>query len=87
MALGVVLIGSLIVLIIIGPTGALAYYEYHKKIDTVEAELAQLKEDKAALKNRVELLSPDHADPDLVDELLRRNLNVAHPDDLVVPRL
>ncbi|OYZ43953.1 MAG: septum formation initiator, partial [Novosphingobium sp. 16-62-11] len=28
---------------------------------------------------------PRHADPDLVGELLRSNLNVAHPDELVIP--
>ena len=37
------------------------------------------------LKNRVALLDPRHANPDLVDELVRKGLNVAHPDEVIVP--
>ncbi|MDG2002294.1 MAG: septum formation initiator, partial [Novosphingobium sp.] len=36
------------------------------------------------LRNRVELLNPDHADPDLSGQLLRSQLNVAHPDEMVM---
>jgi cell division protein FtsB len=37
------------------------------------------------LKNRVALLNPDHANPDMVDEMVRKELNVAHPDEVIVP--
>ena len=37
-----------------------------------------------AVSNRVALLDPRHADADLAGELLRRNLNVAHPDEMVM---
>jgi len=30
------------------------------------------------------LLDPRHADPDLTGELLRSNLNVIHPDEMVL---
>jgi hypothetical protein len=30
------------------------------------------------------LLDPRHADSDLAGELLRRNLNVVHPDEMVM---
>jgi cell division protein FtsB len=43
-----------------------------------------LEEERSALENRVELLDPDHVDPDLSSELVRQNLNVAHPDEYVV---
>jgi hypothetical protein len=36
------------------------------------------------LKNLVVLLDPDHVDPDLSTELVRRNLNVAHQDEYVL---
>jgi hypothetical protein len=36
------------------------------------------------LKNRVDLLDPDHADPDLSGELVRDKLNVIHPDEVVI---
>ena len=37
-----------------------------------------------ALKNRVALLHPDAADPDMVGELLRSQLNVVHPNEVVI---
>ena len=40
---------------------------------------------RAELKNRVDLLDPKHADPDLVDELARKDLGVAHQDEVIVP--
>ncbi len=43
-----------------------------------------LEEERAELRNRVELLDPERTDPDLVGELLRSNLNVVHPDEIVI---
>ena len=41
--------------------------------------------ERAVLQNRVELLDPKHVDPDMVDELVRKELNVVHPDEVIVP--
>jgi cell division protein FtsB len=49
-------------------------------------EIARLTALRDRLQNRVGLLDPRHADPDLVGELLRRDLNVAHPDEIILPR-
>ena len=43
-----------------------------------------LDKQRAELKNRVDLLDPHHADPDMVDELVRKKLNVVNPDEVVV---
>jgi cell division protein FtsB len=69
-----------------GPSGLLAWSENRRLLDERRAELARLTAERDRLRNRVELLDPRHADPDLVGELLRSNLNVAHPDEVVVPR-
>ena len=69
-----------------GPSGVLAWSENSRLLTEREAELAQLAARRDELRNRVELLDPDHADPDLVGELLRKNLNVAHPDEIVIAR-
>ena len=69
-----------------GPSGVLAWSENSRLLKEREAELAQLTGRRDELRNRVELLDPDHADPDLVGELLRKNLNVAHPDEIVIAR-
>ena len=68
-----------------GPSGLLAWGENARLLEQREAEIARLAADRDQLKNRVTLLDPQHADPDLVGELLRSNLNMAHPDELVIP--
>lgn len=70
---------------IIGPNGALAYGDIEKHLDRKKTELAMLSKQRETLKNRVALLDPRHADPDMVDELVRKDLNVAHPDEMIVP--
>lgn len=81
---------SLVVLLIIGgfavagPSGLLAWSENLRLLDQRQAQLAALQEERAALKNKVALLHPDHADPDMVGELLRSQLNVVHPDEVVI---
>ena len=49
-----------------------------------EARIAMLTDQRDALRNRVELLDPDGADPDLVSELVREDLGVIHPDEVVI---
>ena len=69
---------------IAGPYGVLAWGENLQLLDQRTARIAALQADKARLENLNMLLHPDHADPDLVGELLRRNLNVVHPDEVVL---
>jgi cell division protein FtsB len=69
---------------IMGPNGALAYGDIQRQLVKRQADLALLEKQRAELKNRVALLDPRHADPDMVDELARRKLNVVHPDDVIV---
>lgn len=70
---------------VLGPTGILAWGEYQKVLDVREVQLAQLQVTRDALKNRVKLLDPRGADPDLIGELLRKKVNVVHPDEIIVP--
>lgn len=69
---------------IMGPNGALAYGDIQRQLDKRQSDLAVLEKQRAELKNRVALLDPRHADPDMVDELARKKLNVVHPDDMIV---
>jgi cell division protein FtsB len=68
-----------------GSNGVLAWGEYSKALQTRRADLIVIEHDKAVLANRVALLDPRHANPDMVDELVRRDLGVAHPDEVIVP--
>jgi cell division protein FtsB len=70
---------------IFGPNGALAYGDIERQLAVKKQQLAMLDKARAELKNRVDLLDPKHADPDLVDELARKDLGVAHQDEVIVP--
>lgn len=67
-----------------GPYGVLAWGENLSLLDKREKQIVTLKDDNARLTNLVALLDPNHVDPDLSTELLRRDLNVAHPDEFIV---
>ncbi len=71
---------------IAGPSGVLAWTENARMLEQREAEVKMLEAERDRLRNRVTLLDPRHADPDLVGELLRSDLNVAHPDEIVIQR-
>jgi cell division protein FtsB len=70
---------------VLGPNGILSYREYTRQLEKKQAEYAALDKQRAELKNRVALLDPNNTDPDIVDELARKKLNVAHPDEVIVP--
>jgi cell division protein FtsB len=83
----------------IGSVAVVAYFGYHsfngdygiwsrdrmqREAISLEAELASLKGQREALAKRAQLLRPESLDPDMIDERARRNLNVVHPDELVI---
>lgn len=67
-----------------GPSGLLAWSENLRLLEQRQGELKKAAAERDELKNRVALLDPRHADPDLTGELLRSNLNVVHPDEMVM---
>lgn len=71
-------------LAIAGPTGLLAWNENANLLEQRKTQIAMLTAERNDLRNRVALLDPGAADPDLVGELLRRNMNVVHPDEVVI---
>lgn len=67
-----------------GPYGVLSWGESKTALEKRQQRMAALIHDRDELKNRVARLDPNAADPDLVSELIRRNLNVARPDEYVL---
>ena len=67
-----------------GPSGLIAWSENNRMLGERHKELQQLSLQRDELKNRVALLDPDHVDPDMAGQLLRAQLNVVHPDDMVM---
>jgi cell division protein FtsB len=71
---------------VLGPNGVLAFKDFKQQVAQRDAEYAQLAKQRDVLKNRVDLLDPRRgADPDLSDELIRKQLNVVRPDEVIVP--
>ncbi|MCE2842203.1 MAG: FtsB family cell division protein [Novosphingobium sp.] len=67
-----------------GPSGILAWSEYNRTLAEQQVQLDKLKAERDVLKNRVGLLNPNNVDPDMAGELLRKDLNVVHPDEMVI---
>ena len=84
-AIALVLLLMFIVYAIIGPNGILAWGDYSRQLKQRQSELKMLQAQKGAIENRVKLLDPRKVDPDMADELVRKELGVTHPDEVVIP--
>ncbi|MEO1967861.1 MAG: septum formation initiator family protein [Sphingomonadaceae bacterium] len=71
-------------LAIAGPSGLLAWGDNLRLRDQRQKQLTELTKQRDALQNRVNLLDPKHADPDMVGQLVRSQLNVVHPDEVII---
>jgi cell division protein FtsB len=69
---------------IAGPSGLLAWGENQRMLGERLAEVERLKVERDVVRNRNALLDPRRTDADLAGELLRSNLNVVHPDEMVM---
>ena len=70
---------------IAGNTGLVAWQGYKAQHAAVARQAAQVAADKASLARQVALLDPRHVDRDLADELVRRDLGVVRPDEVIIP--
>ena len=84
-ALALIVVGTFAGHAIAGPNGILAWGGYHRALQERKAELAELQQQKAQLKHRSDLLNPQHADPDLAEEMTRKDLGLVRPDEVIVP--
>ena len=67
-----------------GSYGILAKAEIEAEAERLTLELAEVQAERAELDARAALLRPGGIDPDLVDELARRDLNVIAPNEVVI---
>ena len=80
-------LGALLLLagfVVAGPTGLLAWSENAEALETRKVEIAQLTAKRDGLRNRVMLLDPEAADPDLASELVRDQRGVMREDEVVI---
>jgi cell division protein FtsB len=67
-----------------GNFGLLAQREFEQEAAALTLERDTLRAERAHWEQRVSLLRSDRLDPDLLDELARRDLGFALPNDLVL---
>ncbi|MDQ3075457.1 MAG: septum formation initiator family protein [Pseudomonadota bacterium] len=84
-ALALVVIGTFAGHAIAGPNGLFAWGGYHRDLGERQAELAKLDATLAQLRHRSALLDPRKADPDMADELVRRDLGLVRADEVILP--
>ncbi|MEO6247117.1 MAG: septum formation initiator family protein [Sphingomicrobium sp.] len=84
-ALALIVVGNFAGYAVAGPNGLLAWGGYHRDLLERKNELVQLEQQRSELKHRSSLLDPRKADPDMADELVRRDLGLVRPDEVVVP--
>ena len=84
-ALALIIVGNFAGYAIAGPNGLLAWGGYHRNLDERKAELGRLEAERAQLRHRSALLDPRKADPDIADELIRRDLGLVRPDEVIIP--
>ncbi|RST31023.1 septum formation initiator family protein [Sphingomonas ginkgonis] len=84
-AVALVVLGTFAGHAVAGPNGLLAWGGYHRDLQSRKKELAALEAQKDELQHRSALLDPKKADPDMADELVRRDLGLVRPDEVIVP--
>jgi cell division protein FtsB len=84
-ALALIIVGTFAGHAIAGPNGILAWGGYHRALKERQAELSQLEQERSQMRHRSALLDPNKADPDMADELVRKDLGLVRPDEVIVP--
>ncbi len=84
-ALALIVVGNFAGYAIAGSNGLLAWGGYHRALQDRQAELAALDQQRAQLEHHSRLLDPDKADPDMADELVRKDLGLVRPDEVIIP--
>ena len=84
-ALALIVVGTFAGHAVAGPNGLLAWSGYHRDLEARKVELARLEADRQTLRHRSALLDPRKADPDLADEMVRRDLGLVRQDEYIIP--
>lgn len=84
-ALALIVVGNFAGYAVAGPNGLLAWGGYNRDLQERKIELAKLEAERDRLRHRSSLLDPRKADPDLAEELTRRDLGLVRPDEVIVP--
>ena len=82
--LGLALTGYFAYHLVEGDRGLRSWVRVAQELRLAKENLSAIAADRAALDHRVSDLRPDHVDPDLLDSQVRKTLEVASPDEIVI---
>jgi cell division protein FtsB len=83
-AIAVLIIANFLGYAILGSNGILSWGDYRRLKAERGVELARLDAERARLAHRAELLDPRSADPDLAEEMVRSQLGLVRPDEVII---
>ena len=83
-ALAVLIIANFLGYAVVGSNGILSWGDYRRLKAEKAVELTRLQEEKVRLAHRATLLDPRNADPDLADEMVRSELGLIRPDEVII---
>jgi cell division protein FtsB len=83
-ALGVLIIANFLGYAIVGANGVLSWGDYRRLKTERAVQLARLEAERARLAQRSRLLDPRRTDPDLAEELVRAQLGLVRPDEVII---
>ena len=83
-ALGLLIIGNFAFYAVAGENGIMSWGDYRRTKAERADQLAALKVERDRLAHRARLLDPRSADPDLVDEMVRGQLGLVRPDEVII---
>jgi len=83
-AVAFLIIANFVGYAVIGDNGVLSWGDYRRQKAERTVVLAQLEAERARLDHRNRLLDPRNADPDLAEELVRRDLGLVRPDEVII---
>ncbi len=83
-ALAFLIIANFLGYAVIGSNGILSLGDYRRLKAEKVIEFARLEEEKERLAHRAQLLDPRRADPDLADEMVRSELGLVRPDEVII---
>ena len=81
---GLAAIGYFAYHLVEGERGLRAWLRVTQELRTSKEALAAAAAQRAALEHRVSHLRSDHVDPDLLDLQVRKTLDVAGPDEIII---
>lgn len=84
-ALGALIILNFVGYAVMGDNGVLSWGDYRRAKAERAVQLAQLEQERIRLQHRAALLDPRRVDPDLADEMIRSNLGLVRPDEVIIP--